>query len=276
MPFLPMTFRVLLVILPFQLGTADNLQIVLQSGRSVPVAALSMQGETFTVKTLISGFKIGQTIPLTLADHVYGDKPAQINQAIALNLAGRPKEARDMLLPVVKEHAITAKIPGNFWLAASRALLVAHALNGETADTTALGKEIAEATAAQGIEPFVLLGKALLLPTTTSFQDRDSALRDLTTDNLPEDLRASASYFRGNLLKEEKKKPEALEVYLSVPCLYPAGSLIINAAAEMQAADLLVELNRRDEAILLIKSALHATKDTILELQATSRIESLK
>ena len=61
-----------------------------------------------------------------------------------------------------------------------------------------------------------------------------------------------------------------------MPCLYPAGSLIINAAAEMQAADLLVELNRRDEAILLIKSALHATKDTILELQATSRIESLK
>jgi tetratricopeptide (TPR) repeat protein len=276
MPFLPMTFRVLLVTLPFQLGTAETLQLVLQSGRSVPVAALSMQGDTFTVKTVVPGFNAGQTIPLTLADHIYGDKPALINQAIALNLTGRPKEARDLLLPIVKEHAITAKIPGNFWLEASRALLVAHALNGDTADTIALGKEIAEATAAQGIEPFALLGKALLLPATTSFQERDSALRDLTTDNLPEDLRASASHFRGNLLKEEKKKPEALEAYLSVPCLYPSGGVILNAAAEMQAADLLVELNRREEAILLIKSALQASRGTLLELQANSRLESLK
>ena len=271
-----MTFRVLIFALTFQFGTAETLQLVLQNGRSVPVGALSMQGDTFTVKTTVPGFKVGQTIPLTVADHIYGDKPALINQAIALNLTGRPKEARDMLLPMVKEHAITAKIPGNFWLEASRALLVDHALNGDTADTTAVGKEIAEATAAQGIEPFALLGKALLLPATTSFQDRDIALRDLTTDNLPEDLRASASYFRGNLLKEEKKKPEALEAFLSVPCLYPSGGVILNAAAEMQAADLLTELNRREEAILLIKSALHATRGTSLELEASSRIESLK
>jgi tetratricopeptide (TPR) repeat protein len=276
MPFLPIAFRALLVTVPLQFATAETLQLVLKNGRSVPVAALSIQGDTFTVKTAVSGFNVGQTIPLTLADHIYGDKPALINQAIALNLTGKPKEARDMLLPVVKEHAITAKIPGNFWLEASRSLLVAHALNGETANTTALGKEIAEATTAQGIEPFVLLGKALLLPATTSFQDRDNALRDLTIDSMPENLRACASYFRGKLLSEEKKKPEALEIYLSVPCLYPSGGVIFNAGAEIQAADLLAELNRREEAILLIKSALHATKGTILESLAISRIENLK
>lgn len=251
--------------------------MVLQSGRAIPAAALSLEGDQFVVKTTIEGFTAGQSIPVSSVDHIYGEKPAQFNQAVALALTGRSKEAKDMLLPVVKEHSITAKIPGNFWLDAARALLVAHALNGDAAATTAIGKEIADATSSQGMEPFVLLGKALLMSDkSTSDEDRQSALRDLTSDSLPDDLRAYASYFRGNILRQSIKNTESLDAYLSVPCLYPSGGLILNAAAELKAADLLAELKRPDEAVVLVQSALRASTGTVLEHLANTRLESLK
>lgn len=253
------------------------MQIILQNGRPIPVSALSLEGDKFVVKSAVEGFTIGQSIPLTLADHIYGIKPAEINQAIALTLSGKPEEAQALLEPIVKAHAITAKIPGNFWLVASRALLVAYALNGDEADTTKIGKEISDATPAQGIDPFVLLGKALLIPTMTSSDEtRDLALRGLTTDNLPAELSAYASFFRGNILREEKKNVEALEAYLAIPCLFPSGGLILNAAAELKAADMLAELKRREEALALAQSALRVSTGTVLAVKATVQLESLK
>jgi hypothetical protein len=102
------------------------------------------------------------------------------------------------------------------------------------------------------------------------------ALKDMTTDNLPADVAAYATFFRAKLLKEQKKNPEALQAYLSVPGLFPSGGLIINAAAEIHAANLLEMLNRRDEAGVLVKSALLACQGTILADQANRLLESLK
>lgn len=271
------TLRILLIALPLHGHGAEPAQIILQNGRSIPASALSIQGDKFVVTTAVEGFAPGQAIPFTMADHIYGDKPAEINQAIALTLTGKPQEAQALLIPVVKEHSITSKIPGNFWLAAARALLVAYALDGDAADTTSIGKEISDATSAQGIDPFVTLGKALLMPViTTSAEDRAIALSNLTTDNLPADLRAYAAFFRGNILKKEKKNAEALEAYLAVPCLHPSGGLILNAAAELQAADFLVALKRPQEALALVQSALRVTSGTVLDDEAKKRYKSLK
>jgi tetratricopeptide (TPR) repeat protein len=269
--------RILLITLPLHYTSAGPLQVVFQNGRSIPASSLSLEADKLVVKTAAEGFNPGQTFPLTMADHVYGEKPAEINQAIALALAGRPEEAQALLLPVVKDHRITATIPGNFWLNAARALLVAYAINGDTAETTSIGKEISGATPAQGIDSFVLLGKALLMPVlTTKAEKRELALRDLATDNLPADLCAYASFFRGNILMKEKKNAEALEAFLSVPCLYPSGGLIFNAAAELQAADLLAALGRREEAIALLESALRVSSGTVLADEANARLTSLK
>jgi tetratricopeptide (TPR) repeat protein len=101
-------------------------------------------------------------------------------------------------------------------------------------------------------------------------------LRDPTTDNHPANVRAYASYFRGNILKKENKKTEALEAFLSIPCLYPSGGLILNAAAELQAADLLAEAKRREEALALAGSALISSAGTLLADEANTRITSLK
>jgi tetratricopeptide (TPR) repeat protein len=269
--------RILLIALPLHSGFAETLQLVLQNGRSVPVSALSLEGDKFVVKTTVEGFLSGQAVPLAMADHIYGDKPAAINQAIALLLNGKPKEAQAMLKPVVEEHRITAKIPGNFWLDAARAFLVACAVNVDNADTTSIGKEISDATPAQGIDPYVSLGKALLLPVlNTSSEDRAAALEALITDSMPADLCAYASFFRGNILKKDRKSAEALEAYLAVPCLYPSGGLILNAAAELQAADMLAELKRPDEALALVQSALRASTGTVIADEANKRLTSLK
>lgn len=269
--------QILLIAIPLHGISAKTAYVVFQNGRSIPASALSLEGDKLVVKTAADGFNPGQSYPLAMADHVYGDKPDEINQAIALTLIGKPKEAQALLLPIVKEHHITAKIPGNFWLDAARTLLVVYAINGNAADTTQIGEEISDATPAQGVDSYVLLGKALLIPALTSkSEDRMTAFRALTTDNLTADLCAYASFFCGNILKKEKKSAEALEAYLAVPCLHPSGGLILNAAAELQAADLLAALGRREEALALVESALRVSTGTVLADEANTRLTSLK
>jgi hypothetical protein len=60
------------------------------------------------------------------------------------------------------------------------------------------------------------------------------------------------------------------------PCLYPAGGMIINAAAEIQAAEILSGLGRREEAVALLGSAVRDSAGTLLSAEANKRLESLK
>lgn len=257
-------------------SAAEPTRIVFQNGRSAPISALTLQGDKLVVTAAVDGFLPGQAFPLAIADHVYGAKPTSLNPAIALLLTGKSSEALKLLEPIVAEQRITAKIAGNFWLEAARAALVAYAVDGNAAKCTEIGKEISDATAAQGIDPFVSLGKALMMPTTTKVADKEVAFRDLTTGNLPADVAAYASIYRANVLKEAKRNAEALEAYLMVPGLYPTGGLILNGFAELNASELLVALNRREEAIALLNSSVRDSADTLLAVEANKRLESLK
>jgi hypothetical protein len=257
-------------------NAAEPTRIVFQNGRSVDIAAVALQADKLVIRTAADGFAAGQNFPLASADHVFGDKPPQVNSGIALLLMGKPDEALEILAPVLEQHGVTASIPGNFWLDAARASLVAHALKGDAAKCTELGKAISDATPIPGSDPFAALGKALLLPASSRPEDRETALRDLTTDNLPADVCAYASIYRGNLLKSLKRDPEALESYLSVPCLFPSGGMILNAMAELSAADILTALTRREEAGALLKSAMRESSGTLISEEANKRLESLK
>lgn len=254
----------------------EPIRIVFQNGRAVPLSAVSLQGDKLNVTTAAEGFNPGQSFPLSTADHIFGDKPSEINAGIALLLTDKPADALKVLEPILASQQITATIPGNYWLDTARAALVAYAVTGNTTKCTDIGKEISDATPAQGIDPFVSLGKALLLPVSTKLTDREAALRDLTTDNLPADVCAYASFFRAKLLKSAKNDKEALEAYLSVTGLFPSGGMVLNGAASFNAADLLVALNRRDEAIALLNSSVSHSAGTLVAAEANKRLESLK
>jgi tetratricopeptide (TPR) repeat protein len=222
------------------------------------------------------GYNPGQSFPLSTADHIFGDKPSEINAAIALLLTDKPADALKLLEPILASQQITSTIPGNYWLDTARAALVAYAVTGNTTKCSDIGKEISDATPAQGIDPFVSLGKALLLPVSTKLADRESALRDLTTDNLPADVCAYASFFRAKLLKGAKNDKDALEAYLSVTGLFPSGGMILNGAASFNAADILAALGRRDEAVALLNSSISHSAGTLVAAEANKRLESLK
>ena len=251
-------------------------RIVFQNGRSVPVAAVVVQGNQIIVKAAAEGYSEGQTFPLESADHVYGIKPVEVNRGIALLLSGKPADALKLLEPVVAQHQMTAKIPGNFWLEAARATLVGYALNGDGDKCTAIGKAISDSTPKQGIDSFVSLGKALMLPPSTKAVDRASAFQDLTTDSHPTIACAYASFFRANALKDAKMNAEALEAYLMVPCLFPSGGMILNAAAELNAAEYLTAQGRREEAVELLHSCVRESSGTLITVEANKRLESLK
>lgn len=257
---------------------ADPVRIVFQNGRSIVVSALAVQGDQLVVKTAVDGYNEGQTFAAATTDHVYGDKPVEINQALAMVLMdkSKAKEAQRLLLPVLEQQKITAKIPGNYWVEAAKVVLLTHALNGDSTACSAIGKEISDATPAQGIDPMVSLGKALMVPSLSKFEERDAALKDQTTDNLPAEVCAFASFYRGELCLSEKRNPQALESYLAVTCVHPSGSLVLNAAAEIKAADLLAESGKRDEALALAKSAARSAPGTVIAQEANKRLESLK
>ena len=257
-------------------GAAEPVQIVFQNGRSVPITAVALQGDKLTITTAFEAFTVGQAFPLAIADHIYGEKPAAVNQGVGLLLMGNPDEALKLLEPVLAAQRITAKIPGNFWLEAARASLIAHAVNGNSAKCTELGKEISESTPAQGSDPFVSLGRALLMSSTDQVEDKEVALRDLTTDNLPADVAAYATYYRGNLLKAANRDAEALEAYLLITGLYPSGCLVVNGAAELNASKFLATLGRREEAIILLKNSARDAVDTLVATEANKFLETLK
>lgn len=267
-------------------SAAEPVQIVFQNSKSVPISSVALEGDRLVIKTPANGFTAGQSFPLASADHIYGEKPEQINPGIALLLTGKPADALKLLEPIVTEQKLTAKIPGNFWLEAARAALVAYAVSGNSAKATEIGKEISDATPSQGIDSFVTLGKALLMPESTSLEERETTLRDLTTDNLPADVAAYASFYRGNLLNKAKRDKvpakalqqtmAILEAYLTVPTLFPAGGMILNGAAESKAAEILVALGRREEAIALLTSAIRETVGTSVAADAAKRLETLK
>lgn len=255
---------------------AEATQIVLQNGRALPLAAVALQGDKFVVKTAVDSFQAGAAIPVSSVDHVFGDKPEAINQALALLFTGKAADAIKLLEPVLAAHKDTAKLPGNFWVEAARAALVANALEGAFTACGVLGKDISDATPAQGVDPFVTLSKALLMSVATKVADREAALQDLTTDNLPAELCACATYFRAELLKKDKREAAALEAYLTVSCLFPSGGLVVNGVAQLKAAELLTAQGRRDEAVALVHSAIRNTKGTVAETLATKLLESIK
>ncbi len=268
-------------------AAADPARVVFQGGTSIPASALILQGTNLVVNAEVEGFTIGQLFPLQTADHVYGDRPAEVTQGMALILMDKPKDALKLLEPSVARQRPTAKISGNFWLEAARGALMAYALTGNSAKCSEIGKEISDATPEPGIDSFVSLGKALLMPEATRTEDRVLALRDLMADDKPANVSACAAYFIGNLFKEDKKPQEALEAYLSVPCLYPTGGLILNAGAEVKSAELLTAMShpgetedllkvRREEALALLKSAQRVSAGTVLTEDINKRLESLK
>jgi hypothetical protein len=286
------TFRSILVAslaftAPFlSAGAAEPIRIVFQNGRAVDIAAVAQQGEKLVITSSADGFMQGQSFGLETADHVFGDKPAEINPAIALLLMGKPTDALKLLEPIVAAQRVTARIPGNFWLEAARAALVAYANVGASTKCTELGKEISDATPDSGSDPFVSLGKALLIPGSAKLSEREVAFSDLTTDNLPADVCAYASIFRAHLLKSVRRNPDAaaaakqeqeiLEAYLAVPCLFPAGGMILNGVAELEASAILTTLGRREEAVALLNSSIRHTTGTLVAVEAHKRLESLK
>lgn len=276
----PFTSLTRILPLAFAFATAPLMaapaQLVFQNGRSIPLEAVEVAQDKIIVKTAVEGFGAGQSFPLTAISHVFGDRPALLNQAIALLLFDRPKEAIALLEPLLAAHRVSAKIPGNFWIESARTLLVCYAIIGDAARCAQLGKEISDTSSLQGADPFVALGKALLMPTSVSVEDREVSLKDLTADEMPAHVAAYASFYRSRLLKEQKKNDEALQTMLAVPCLYPSGGLILSAAAEIQASDMLAGLKRLNEATALINSALRVTQGTILHDEANKRLESLK
>ena len=271
---------------PVTAGAAEPARIVLQNGRSVLVSSVALQGEKLVVNAAGEGFSAGQIIALETVDHVIGERPAELNPAIALLLTDKPGDAVKLLEPILVAHRVTAKLPGNFWLEAARAALVGYAVEGNTAKVTDLGKEISDATPVPGIDPFVSLGKALMLPNSTKAADREVALRDLTTDNLPADVCAYASFYRAHLLKNAKRSADAaatlkqdmetLEAYLTVPCLFPSGGMILNGVAQLEASAFLTNAERRDERIALLKSSIHYSAGTLVAVEANKRLDSLK
>lgn len=267
------------------ISSAEPIRIVFQGGYSIPVAALVLQGPNYVLNAEVEGFTVGQQFPAQTADHVFGDRPADVRQGIALLVMDKPRDAVKVLEPAVARLRLTAKVPGNYWVEAARAAMMAYALAGNSPKCTELGKEVSDATPESGIDPFVSLSKVLLMPEGSNNAERIVALKDLISDANPASVCGFASFFIGNLFKEDNRLQDALEAYLTVPAVYPTSGLILNAGAQSKAAELLMNISkpedpaellksRRDEAVGLLKSALPAASGTTLADDLKKRLES--
>lgn len=274
----PAILTVILSALVSPLASAvDEVTIVFEknNNRSLPLDAVKLEGGKFVLKTPVEGFP-NTPFNTDLASHISGEKPPQIDEAVALLLLGKPSDALTLLEPILEKHEVTAKIPGNYWIAAARAALVANSINRSTARCNELGKAISEATPAPGDDPSVALSRAMLTPLSVSIDDRIGALAVLAADSSPPEVAAYSCFFRGNLLKTAKKPQDALDAYLSMCSVYPTSGRVINAAGELSAANILADLGRREEAVLLLEAALRDGRNTAIGTEAEKRIPLVK
>jgi len=243
--------------------------------KSIPIDKLTFANGKFTVKDPGDKFP---AVPLDIswASHVSGEEPPQIAEAVSLLLMNKPSDAVTLLEPVLEKHAITAKVPGNYWIRAARAALVAHSINRATARCADIGKAISDATPVAGDDPSVALSNAMLTPLAVKIDDRIAALEALANDASPPEVSAYACYFRGNLLKTARKDALALDSYLSIPARFPTCGRVIIAGAELNAAEILAKLNRRPEAILCLEDAVREGKGTGLGAEAEKRIPLIR
>lgn len=253
------------------------LRLVCLNGKSLPLAALQPQGNDFVVATTVPDFAQGQVLSAAVISHIEGERPKALNQAIALLLSRRAKEARQLLEPIYLSQLSVGKIPGNDWVEATRMLLLCHATMGDAKKCSELGKQIADATPQQGIDPFANLSKALLMPASSSTaEDRIAAFQMVLTDDQPSSVRAFASYFLAEFFLNEKKSADALKCFYAVTNLYPFTNQIVCAAAQLKAAELIAAQNQRAEALVLVESAQLSATDTIIAEEAAKRLLSLK
>jgi hypothetical protein len=251
-------------------------RIVFKGGRSLPVDALAFENGQFRVLAATEGVAQGQMIRLDLADYVSGEKPAAVGRGVALLLMEKPVEALAQLEPVLVSQKPTAAVQGNCWVETARAAVLAYAMIGNTSKMDALAKELADAVPGAGSDPALALAKALALPPSTKIEIKLTAFGDLLTDDNPVEISAYAAYFRADVLLKAKRNAEALEGFLTVPCLFPTGGGVITGAAELAASDFLVQQSRRDEAIALLNAAARDARGTAVAEEAKKRLESLK
>ncbi|QJE97563.1 hypothetical protein [Luteolibacter luteus] len=254
----------------------ENPKIVFSNGRGITVDALAVEGGKFVLKKDSDGVAAGQSFALNSASHVSGEKPAAINQAIALVLEEKPKEALALLEPILASQKASASVPGNYWVEAARAALYANSLYNEPAKAETLGKEISDATPQQGNDPSIRLGKAMALGKGVKSTDRIGAFGDLVSEDLPAEISAVASFCRAKLLQQYERPDEAFQAYLTVGCLYPTGGIIVTSASELRAAQILSGKNRREEAVALLTSAERGAKGTSIGDEAAKLLESMK
>ncbi|WP_367873817.1 hypothetical protein [Luteolibacter sp. Populi] len=279
-----LAFAMLSLSAPALLAQAEGTRLVFVNGRSLPIANVTADGGKFTVKTAAEGFQAGNSFTLAQVSHVSGEKPAEISKGIGLMLMDESAQALSLLEPVVKEQRASATVPGNYWLEAARATVLAYSLSNEPAKAETLGKEISEITPESGVDPTLRLGQALMTPLTVKFDDRVAKLTEQINDSNPVEVSAYAAYFRGKLLKkinEPERQEAALISFLSIGCLYPASGLILTSAAEMNAAELVKvkpgdSEKRRGEALALLTSAARGSKGTVVGVAAGKALEGLK
>lgn len=243
---------------------------------SIPVEKLSFANGKYVLKEAGDKKYPAGPFDAAWASHISGEEPSQIAEAVGLLLMNKPSDAIALLDPIMEQHQITSKVPGNFWIRAARAALVAHSVNRASSKCVEIGQAISDATPAAGDDPSVALSKAMLTPLTVKIDDRIGALEALANDASPAEVSAYASFFRGNLLKTARKNDLALESYLSIPARFPTCGRVIIAAAELNAGELLAGLNRREEAVLCLEDAVREGKGTAVGAEAEKRIPLVK
>lgn len=254
----------------------EPVRIVFQGGRSLPLEALELKGNQFTVLTAGDQFTQGQTFATTLADHIYGDKPEALNRGVALLLMNDPVKSLGALEPLLVSQRVSAPVPGNFWVEAARASILGYASMGNKAKVDALAKELADATPDPGVDPILALANAMMLPVMSKIEVKLAAYNELINDVTPADVAAYASFFKAGVLRKAKRDAEALDSYLAVSTLYPTGSGILNGAAQLNASEFITQQPRRSESVALVTAAARYAKDTPIGDDAKKRLEGMK
>ncbi len=266
----------------------DSQIVILKGGAVAPLDAIQIADGKITIIKEIPGFVPDQSYPVDIVDRIAGAEPLAFRKAVAEMLVGKPAEAINLLRPIVEQQRQTAAIPGNFWVEAMRLNMLANALAGRNSKIDEISRDMNQTAKKEAAgDSTAELARLIASPSNPKPEARVKDLSLFANDLRSNELNGIALYIAADILAQAHKEEEALDIFISVPAIYPTSGPSVVAACEYRTADLILRLNRnpeipdshtcsKSEAIVTFKSAAKYGEETVVEQLAGEKIKSLE
>ncbi|MCX6938483.1 MAG: hypothetical protein NTU80_11410 [Verrucomicrobia bacterium] len=203
---------------------------ILKNGNPLNAADVTL-ASGFLVQQIPSpgGGSVEKRFPLADIARLDFPEPEALDTADDLVAAGKGDEALQLLLPIYRQFAPFAKLPGSYWARAAELRLKALLLGTDGPAITSAARELMQSGQGSDIVGTAKLALAQLDARAGKESLANIMIEEILREATPS-VQARAWLLRGDLAAKRAAHAEALEAYLRIPAFFGTIDELMPAA----------------------------------------------